>query len=134
MNFIDKILNKYIKNILVNKVFLKYNKIFTFILYLIIQIKLNSFLIKIFILILFSFNNILPLICISLLIILQNYLFNFINYQNLSGNSLRRVKAIDDVATGKALYAGDFQLVFELCQLLKSIDMNSWHSSKTSWK
>ena len=36
--------------------------------------------------------------------------------------------------TGKALYAGDFQLVFELCQLLKSIDMNSWHSSKTSWK
>ena len=36
--------------------------------------------------------------------------------------------------TEKAVYAGDFQLVFELCQLLESIDMNSWHSSKTSWK
>ena len=34
--------------------------------------------------------------------------------------------------TAKAVYAGDFQLVFELCQLLESINMNSWHSSKTS--
>ena len=38
------------------------------------------------------------------------------------------------ILTVKAVYAGDLQLVFELCQLLEFIDINSWHSSKTSWK
>ena len=36
--------------------------------------------------------------------------------------------------TGKAVYAIPFQLVYELCQLLESININSWHSSKTIWK
>ena len=50
------------------------------------------------------------------------------------GIAIEIIESITLPITAKAVYAGYFKLVFEMCQLLESIDMNSWHSSKTSWK